>query len=118
MQEVAVSQGLKTRSVNRRAPLNLLGGYRFPKSIEIEAALAVEGCLLVGEPGVELPTVESPPLITSDPFDIPLFLNRRCKRPVAEDFSPHSPDDALISRNAHRDSDIGDQHLILDRARR
>ena len=55
MQEVAVSQGLKTRSVNRRAPLNLLGGYRFPKSIEIEAALAVEGCLLVGEPGVELP---------------------------------------------------------------
>jgi hypothetical protein len=74
--------------VNRRAPLNLLGGYRFPKSIEIEAELvrhiwAIEARLLVGEPAVELPTVESPPLIPSDPFDIPLFLDRRCERQVA-----------------------------------
>ena len=36
----AHSTGLKTRSVDRRAPLNLLGGYRFSKSIEIEAELA------------------------------------------------------------------------------
>ena len=48
---------------------------------EIEADLAgyiraIEACLLRDEPVVELPTVESPPLIAPDPFDIPSFLDR------------------------------------------
>jgi hypothetical protein len=79
----AHSTGLKTRSVTRRAPLNLVGGYRFCNAIKIEAALlgyiqTVEAHLLST---VELPSVESPPLIPSDPFDIPPFLERRCGQP-------------------------------------
>ena len=82
----AHSTGLKTRSVTGRAPLNLVGGYRFPNAIEIEADLAgyiraIEACLLGDEP-VELPTVESPPLISPDPFDIPPSLTAyRMRRP-------------------------------------
>ena len=77
----AHSTGLKTRSATGRAPLNLVGGYRFSNAPEIEADLAgyicaIEACLLRDEP-VELPTVESPPLISPDPFDIPSFLDRR-----------------------------------------
>ena len=77
----AHSTGLKTRSVTGRAPLNLVGGYRFSNATEIEADLAgyiraIEACLLRDEP-VELPTVELPPLISPDPFDIPSFLDRR-----------------------------------------
>jgi hypothetical protein len=90
----AHSTGLKTRSVTRRAPLNLLGGYRFSKSIELEPELArhirtVEARLLVH---VELPAVESPPLIPSDPFDIPAFLDRRRRGQVMrKTLDPHSP---------------------------
>ncbi len=78
----AHSTGLKTRSKTGRAPLNLVGGYRFPNATEIEADLAgyiraIEACLLRDERVVELPTVESPPLISPDPFDIPSFLDRR-----------------------------------------
>jgi hypothetical protein len=65
----AHSTGLKTRSAAGRAPLNLVGGYRFSNATEIEADLAgyiraIEGCLLRDERVVELPTVESPPLIS------------------------------------------------------
>jgi hypothetical protein len=71
--------------VTRRAPLNLLGGYRFSNAIKIEAPLVgyiqtVEARLLST---VELPAVESPPLIPSDPFDIPPFLERSGR--LAED---------------------------------
>jgi hypothetical protein len=74
--------GVKTRSVTGPAPLNLVGGYRFSNATEIEADLAgyiraTEACLLRDECVVELPTVESPPLISPDPFDIPSFLDRR-----------------------------------------
>jgi hypothetical protein len=80
----AHSTGLKTRSVTGRAPRNLVSGYRFSNAIEVEADLggyirAIEACLLLDEPAVELPTVESPPLISPDPFDIPRFLDRRAK---------------------------------------
>ena len=65
----AHSTGLKTRSVTGRAPRNLVGGYRFPNATEIEADLAyyiraIEALLLRDEPAVELPTVESLPLIS------------------------------------------------------
>ena len=51
----AHSTGLKTRSVTGRAPLNLVGGYRFSNATEIEADLAeyiraIEACLLRDEP--------------------------------------------------------------------
>jgi hypothetical protein len=35
----AHSTGVKTRSATRRAPLNLLGGYRFPNAVKVEPDL-------------------------------------------------------------------------------
>ena len=56
----AHSTGLKTRSVTRPAPLNLVGGHRLSNAIKIEADLAgyicaIEACLRRDEPGNSRP---------------------------------------------------------------